>query len=96
MDVTQLRDLREIQIDADDSVMLGRVKAAVFAYCASVVETADTTDPALEKVRELLVNGNPQRYAVAVLRVLATTQAPEVMTDEQLLQAVTRILPKLL
>jgi hypothetical protein len=91
-----MRDLREIQTDAADAVTLGRVTSAVLTYCATVVDTADTADPALEKVRELLVNGNPQRYAVAVQRVIAATQSPASLTDEEILQAVTRLMPKLL
>lgn len=92
------RKLSDIQVDATDSVLLGKFKAAVMSYCAEAIEAAEKGAASADSVRTVLLENSAQRYAVAVMCiVVARVQAaPSDLTDAQIQQAVVRLMPKLL
>jgi hypothetical protein len=92
------RRLSDIQVDATDSVQLGRFVAAVMSYCADAIEAAAQGDVSVAGVRTVLLENSAQRYAGAVMRIVVSRvqTAPADLTDAQIQQAVVRLMPKLL
>lgn len=92
------RKLSDIQIDSADPVVLGRFVAAVMSYCADVMETAAQGDPDIARARTVLLEHSAQRYAAAILRIVAARgqSAPADLTDSDIQQAVARLMAKLL